>query len=175
MDRNQFVQTSIDAGIESPRVINKMLSESTNDSIIEEVKSTLKSCHGRSDVDVIIGGPPCQSYSLAGRGKNGKKAENDPRNYLYHHYLHFLKVFKPRLFIFENVPGLISAKRGTIFSDVIDRCSRIGYHLDKSPHILNALDFEVVEDRQRIIFIGWKARIISVSGVSQKTGRGHSP
>ena len=157
MDRNQFVQTSIDAGIESPRVINKMLSESTNDSIIEEVKSTLKSCHGRSDVDVIIGGPPCQSYSLAGRGKNGKKAENDPRNYLYHHYLHFLKVFKPRLFIFENVPGLISAKRGTIFSDVIDRCSRIGYHLDKSPHILNALDFEVVEDRQRIIFIGWKA------------------
>ncbi len=156
IEREQFIQMSKDEGIESPRVINRMLSDSTNNSIIKELQTTLKNSYQRSDVDVIIGGPPCQSYSLAGRGKNGKKAENDPRNYLYRYYLHFLKVFKPRLFIFENVPGLISAKKGTIYNNVINGCSRIGYHLDKEAHLLNASDFKVMQDRQRIIFIGWK-------------------
>lgn len=156
IDREQFIQMSEEEGFESPRVINRMLSDSANNSIIADLKSTLKNCYHRSDVDVIIGGPPCQSYSLAGRGKNGKKSENDPRNYLYRHYHQFLKEFQPRLFIFENVPGLISAKKGTIFNDVINGCSRLGYHLDKTAHVLNASNFEVMQDRQRIIFIGWR-------------------
>jgi DNA (cytosine-5)-methyltransferase 1 len=156
IDRNEFLQQIKDSGIVIPPVINKELSVSTNHAIIHDLKKTLKRKYRRSDVDVIIGGPPCQSFSLAGRGKNREKSQADPRNYLYRHYLRFLKEFQPRLFIFENVPGLISAKKGSIFNNVIEGCSRYGYHLDKTPHILNASDFGVLQDRDRIVFIGWK-------------------
>lgn len=156
IERDQFIQSAKDAGIEIPPVINKELSVSTNYAIIQDLKKTLTKKYHRSDVDVIIGGPPCQSFSLAGRGKNKEKAHTDPRNYLYRHYLRFLKEFQPKLFIFENVPGLITAKKGTIINNVITGCSRVGYHLDKTPHILNASHFDVMQERERIIFIGWK-------------------
>lgn len=154
--RDQFVQLAKNAGIETPPVINKELSDITNKEIIQDLKSTLKNKYHRADVDVIIGGPPCQSFSLAGRGKNKEKAHTDPRNYLYLYYLRFLEEFQPKMFVFENVPGLISAKNGTIFNNVISRCTKMGYHLDSDAHILNASDFGVLQDRERIIFIGWK-------------------
>ena len=156
LERDQFVQLIKESGIEIPPVYNKELSVSTNPAIIRDLKKTLEKKYHRIDVDVIIGGPPCQSFSLAGRGKNKEKAFADPRNYLYRHYLRFLKEFQPKLFIFENVPGLTSAKKGTIFNNVISGCSRIGYHLDTTAHILNASDFGVMQDRERVIFIGWK-------------------
>ena len=156
LGHDQFIRQTKESGIEIPSVINKELSVSTNHAIIRDLKKTLKKNYGRSDVDVIIGGPPCQSFSLAGRGKNKEKAHTDPRNYLYRHYLRFLEEFQPKLFVFENVPGLISAKKGSIFSNVLSRCSKMGYHLDDSPHILNASDFGVLQERERVIFIGWK-------------------
>jgi len=154
--RDQFIGRVKESGIEIPPVVTRELSVSSNYAIIQDLKKTLKKKYERDDVDVIIGGPPCQSFSLAGRGKNKEKSQTDPRNYLYRHYLRFLKEFQPKLFIFENVPGLISAKKGTIFNNVITGCSRIGYHLDTVPHILNASDFGVLQDRERIIFIGWR-------------------
>jgi len=154
--RDQFVQLIKESGIEIPPVINKELSVSANPSIIKDLKKRLEKKYNRPDVDIIIGGPPCQSFSLAGRGKNKERAQSDPRNYLYRHYLRFLKEFQPKLFIFENVPGLMSAKKGTIFNNVISGCSRIGYHLDPTAHVLNASDFGVMQERERIIFIGWK-------------------
>jgi len=156
IDRDQFLQLTKDAGIQSPPVINKELSDSTNREIIQDLKQTLETQYHRPNVDVIIGGPPCQSFSLAGRGKQKDRSHTDPRNYLYLHYLRFLEVFQPRLFIFENVPGLMSAKNGTIYNNVIHHCSMMGYHLDIKAHILNAADFGVLQDRERIIFIGWK-------------------
>lgn len=158
IERDQFIHSIKDEGIELPPVINKELSDLTNDAIIHDLKKSLKEDHHGRIVDVIIGGPPCQSFSLAGRGKNGKKLQphDDPRNYLYKHYLRFLKEFQPRLFIFENVPGLISAKKGTIFNDVKTGCGKVGYHLDEKANILNASDFGVMQDRERVIFIGWK-------------------
>lgn len=158
IEREPFILSAKDEGIEIPPVINKELSDTTNDAIIHELKKSLKEDHPGQKVDVIIGGPPCQSFSLAGRGKNGKKPQphDDPRNYLYKHYLRFLKEFQPRLFIFENVPGMISAREGTIFSDVKAGCAEVGYHLDEKPHFLNASDFGVLQDRKRVIFIGWK-------------------
>jgi len=156
LKRDQFIQLAKNAGIEIPPVINRELSDITNTEIIHDLKNTLNNKYHRPDVDVIIGGPPCQSFSLAGRGKNKEKAHTDPRNYLYLHYLRFLKEFRPKMFIFENVPGLISAKNGTIFNNVISLCTKMGYHLDDEAHILNASDFGVLQDRERIIFIGWK-------------------
>jgi DNA (cytosine-5)-methyltransferase 1 len=158
ISREQFIETAYAMVDEKPRIVNKELSDSVNSSIILNIKKQLKKKYNRTSVDVIIGGPPCQSYSVAGRGKNKEKMHNDPRNYLYKYYLHFLKIFKPEIFIFENVPGLISAKKGTIYNDVIRGCADAGYHLDQSPNILNASDFEVMQERERIIFIGWKEK-----------------
>lgn len=156
ISRDQFMRCAEDAGIKKHAVINRELSDTTNDEIIRDLKNKLNEQYNRSDVDVIIGGPPCQAYSLAGRGKNKEKAHTDPRNYLYLHYLRFLEEFQPRLFVFENVPGLKSAKNGTIFSNLIHRCIKLGYHLDSDAHVLNASDFGVLQDRNRIIFIGWR-------------------
>jgi len=154
--REQFIRQAKDIGIEIPGVINRELSDTTNDSIIQDLKKNLKENFPGSNVDVVIGGPPCQSYSLAGRGKNREKAHTDPRNFLYMHYLRFLKEFQPEMFIFENVPGLLSAKNGTIFNHVVSGCTKMGYHLDTTAHVLNASDFGVMQDRERVIFIGWK-------------------
>ncbi|MGA2161287.1 MAG: DNA cytosine methyltransferase [Methanoregula sp.] len=156
LDQQRFFQECKEAGVVSSPVINKELSVSTNHAIIRDLQKRLKKEYHRSNVDVIIGGPPCQSFSLAGRGKNKERSQTDPRNYLYRHYLRFLKEFQPKLFVFENVPGLITAKDGTILNNVITGCSRIGYHLDETPHLLNASDFGVLQDRERIVFIGWK-------------------
>lgn len=156
ISRDSFIQSVKEEGIDLPPVINEELSDETNPGIIAGLKKNLEKKYHRADVDVIIGGPPCQSFSLAGRGKNKEKAHRDPRNFLYLHYLRFLKEFQPKLFVFENVPGLQSAKNGTIFNHVISQCTKMGYHLDAEAHILNASDFGVLQDRERIIFIGWK-------------------
>ena len=60
-------------------------------------------------VDLIIGGPPCQAYSVIGRARCPNKMKNDPRNDLYFFYAKFLEKYKPKYFVFENVPGLLSA------------------------------------------------------------------
>jgi len=158
ISREEFVEAAYNTGVEKQLIVNQELSDSANGTIILDLKKQLKKKYNRKSVDVIIGGPPCQSYSLAGRGKNGAKVHDDPRNYLYKYYLHFLQVFRPEIFIFENVPGLISAKKGMIFNDVIRGCADAGYHLDQDAHILNASDFEVMQERERIFFIGWKKK-----------------
>ncbi len=65
-------------------------------------------------IDIIIGGPPCQAYSVAGRARMGKAVEDDPRNGLYKYYVQFLDRYKPEMFVFENVLGIITAKRGNL-------------------------------------------------------------
>ena len=156
ISREEFVGNTLAKTNQKHLIIDQEISQSTEKTIIAEIQSELLDRFGRTSVDVIIGGPPCQAYSLVGRGKDKNGMRNDPRNYLYKHYLHFLKVFQPEIFVFENVPGIISAKKGLIYNNVIRGCSDIGYHLDKETHILNACDFGVLQNRKRVIFIGWK-------------------
>jgi DNA (cytosine-5)-methyltransferase 1 len=156
ISREDFVKNTHEKTNKKQLIIDQEISQSTEKKIIAQIKSELKSRFNRTSVDVIIGGPPCQAYSLVGRGKDQNGMRNDPRNYLYKHYLHFLKIFQPELFVFENVPGIISAKKGEIYNNVINGCSDLGYHLDRETHILNACDFGVLQNRKRVIFIGWK-------------------
>ncbi len=109
---------------------------------------------GSKNVDVVIGGPPCQAYSVVGRARDRNGMQDDPRNYLYKMYVEFLKHFQPRLFVFENVTGLLSAMKGEIFRDVKENFKNAGYEIDYK--ILNARDFGVLQNRKRIILIGWK-------------------
>jgi len=83
--------------------------------------------------------------------------ENDARNYLYELYVEFLKKFKPNIFVFENVPGLLSAHKGQIWENIQNCFSKAGYNIGYK--ILNAYNFGVLQNRKRIIIIGWKKEL----------------
>lgn len=105
-------------------------------------------------VDIIIGGPPCQAYSVAGRARMGKDVENDPRNELYKYYVRFLERYNPRMFVFENVLGILTAKRGEPFADLKRLVEELGYKMDCKVQI--ASEHGVLQDRHRVIIVGWK-------------------
>lgn len=129
-------------------VINTEISEETLPNIFNQIDAEL----GKKKVDVVIGGPPCQAYSVAGRVR--KDMSNDPRNHLYKHYVKFLQKYQPKMFVFENVPGILTAKNGHYLELIFDAVREAGYELDKK--VLNAKDFGVLQDRKRVIIIGWK-------------------
>ena len=111
-------------------------------------------------VDVIIGGPPCQAFSLAGRAQDPNSMKDDYRNYLFESFVKIVDHYKPSVFVFENVPGMLSACPGDV--KVIDRiCAAfdgIGYQIrapkEMSKSIYSAADYEVPQDRHRVIIFG---------------------
>lgn len=136
-------------------VINKEISEKTIRSIFEMI-DTIKKERGIEKVDVIIGGPPCQAYSLVGRAQSSHMIvpmEEDPRNELYKLYVQFLTKYQPRMFVFENVAGIKTARGGQAFKNLQMYMKRVGYEIDF--HEINAKDFGVLQSRKRVIIIGW--------------------
>lgn len=129
-------------------VINVEISDKTINDTFDKIKLLDK---GRK-IDMIIGGPPCQAYSLLGRHR--KTMENDPRTLLYLQYGKFLKEFKPKGFVFENVPGLLSAKKGEHFQNLQSYFDKLGYKVHFK--MLNASDYGVLQKRRRIIIVGWQ-------------------
>lgn len=125
----------------------------TADDILEKLDNAIK---GRS-VDIIIGGPPCQAYSTAGRVRDGKRMAADARNYLFESYVRILEYYKPKLFVFENVTGLLNAKveGAPIFPKVIKALGN-KYKVLSDPQILvhNTADYGVPQLRKRVIIIG---------------------
>lgn len=139
-------------------VINKEISENTLEEIFERIDSELK---GRN-VDLIIGGPPCQAYSVAGRARDPHGMRKDPRNFLYKYYVEFLKKYQPKMFVFENVPGILTAKNGDHLENIFRAVRKAGYELSlptNKNRYLNAKDFGVLQDRKRVIIIGWKTEL----------------
>ncbi|MEO6231122.1 MAG: DNA (cytosine-5-)-methyltransferase [Ferruginibacter sp.] len=111
---------------------------------------------GDKTVDFIVGGPPCQAYSYIGRAALKHKPE-DPRKKLYIYYGHFLKKYSPNFFVFENVPGLKSSDDGKHYKNLVKYFKSIGYKIDD--RLLNSYDFGVIQNRKRLIIIGWKEDI----------------
>lgn len=107
-------------------------------------------------VDLIIGGPPCQAYSVVGRAPL-KHKKNDERTRLYIQYGRFLKKYSPKMFVFENVPGILSAANGQYFRNLQSYYKRLGYRVEAQ--LLNSFDYGVVQHRQRVIIIGWKKEL----------------
>ncbi|MDY6965632.1 MAG: DNA cytosine methyltransferase [Halobacteriota archaeon] len=134
-------------------VINTEISETNIQIIFRKIRDTL-SYTGQKNVDVILGGPPCQAYSLVGRARDPYRKECDSRNYLYKLYVMFLKEFKPSVFVFENVPGILSAGKGELFADIEKHINDTGYKLEYK--ILDASNFGVTQRRKRVILIGWR-------------------
>lgn len=137
-------------------VINAEMSAKTLPNIFNTVDEIM-SKDGTSQVDVIIGGPPCQAYSLVGRAQSSHMLvpmDQDPRNELYKMYTGFLDRYKPKMFVFENVAGITSARDGKVFKELQDALKKVGYEVE--PHLQNAADFGVLQNRRRMIIIGWK-------------------
>ncbi len=137
-------------------VINKEISSKTINEIFKNIDKEL----GKRKVDLIIGGPPCQAYSIVGRARDPNNMEDDPRNHLYKYYIKFLKKYNPKVFVFENVPGILSAKNGSYLDKIFKAVKKAGYELSIPPKkFLNAKDFGVLQDRKRVIIIGWKKEL----------------
>lgn len=113
-------------------------------------------------IDVIIGGPPCQAYSVAGRVRDENGMRDDYRNYLFEHYLNVVNRYRPKVFVFENVPGILSAAPdGTPITSLIRQSFRdIGYDIVDDLRIakVNASDFGVPQNRERMIIVGIDAK-----------------
>ena len=135
---------------EMESVIQSEISSKTIKDIFETIDSRIKG----KKVDVIIGGPPCQAYSIVGRARDPKGMSEDPRNHLYKFYVKFLEKYRPKMFVFENVPGILSAKNGEYFSKIKKAIEAAGYNFEHET--LNAKHFNVIQDRKRVIIIGWR-------------------
>lgn len=136
-------------------VINEEMSPKTIKKIFQKI-DTIMSEKDVQVIDVIIGGPPCQAYSLVGRAQSSHMIvpmEDDPRNELYKMYVQFLIKYQPRMFVFENVAGIKSACGGHAFRNLQSYMRRVGYEIE--PHELNAKDFGVLQSRKRVIIVGW--------------------
>jgi len=134
----------------------------TSDDIIDKIENAV---NGR-DVDIIIGGPPCQAYSTAGRVRDREGMEKDSRNFLFESYVNILEYYKPKLFVFENVTGILSAKVNgqAIFPQVIKALGKFYNVIDDPDTILfNTANFGVPQTRKRIILLGVRKDIDTIS------------
>ena len=134
-------------------VINEEVGEKTLKSLFEKIDAA----KGDGAIDLIVGGPPCQAYSLVGRAR--KSMEGNPRNYLFRYYIEFLKHYKPKCFVFENVVGLLSAadKDGNKYLDMmIDGFKDAGY--TTSYETINTKTLGIPQARKRVIIIGVRGK-----------------
>jgi len=103
-------------------------------------------------IDVIIGGPPCQGFSIA--GNIGRKFIDDPRNYLFKEFVRVVKIIKPNFFVMENVERLYNHNNSKTKIQIIKKFEEIGYYVECK--VLNSLDYMVPQNRRRVVFIGSK-------------------
>lgn len=133
-------------------VINTEISDETIASVFATIDCQLDS----KKVDLIVGGPPCQAYSLVGRSRDKNRMEGDKRNYLFRYYAEFLRRYKPRYFVFENVLGLLTAGNAVYFNEMRKLFNEIGYTTDYKT--LKAEEYGVLQKRRRVIIIGRRGK-----------------
>ncbi len=121
------------------------------------VEDILK-CVGDKKVDLLVGGPPCQAFSTVGRAQDSNSMKGDKRNYLYKHYVEVLEKLNPKIFVFENVLGLLSSKpEGEyIFPIIVKEFQKRGYNVCEKREVivLNSVHYGVPQIRKRVILIG---------------------
>lgn len=136
-------------------LLDSVICEEISAKTLKGLFSKIDSLNGGETIDLIVGGPPCQAYSLMGRSRDPNNMLHDKRNYLFSFYVKFLERYHPRYFVFENVLGLLSAKdeNGYRYLDMMTAAfNKAGYQIDLQ--ILNARDYGVLQNRKRIIIIG---------------------
>ena len=104
---------------------------------------------GKQDLDVVFGGAPCQGFSMI-----GKRALEDPRNHLVHHFVRIVSELKPKYFIFENVRGLTVGAHQRFLQEIIAEFQARGYKVREDYQVLNAINFGVPQNRHRLFLMG---------------------
>lgn len=122
----------------------------------KKIKEKIVNLSKEKKVNMIIGGPPCQGFSLKGK----KLGLDDPRNFLFIEYLHLVQELKPDVFVIENVKSLMSTSNGWFKNQIISEIEKIGYEV--SVGIVRASDYGVPQNRERVIFLCSKERAISL-------------
>ncbi|WP_016776326.1 DNA cytosine methyltransferase [Anaerophaga thermohalophila] len=138
---------------EKESVINLPIGDENNKIIFDKIDSL----RGNESIDFIIGGPPCQAYSVVGRSRDENRMHGDSRNYLFKEYAKFLEYYQPKYFVFENVVGLLSAKTkegDSYLQMMLNLFEEKGYFTEYK--ILEAKNFGVLQNRKRVILIGKK-------------------
>lgn len=133
-------------------VINKEISKKNIGEIFVSIDKLLS---GRK-VDIIVGGPPCQAYSLIGRSRDNKGMKWDRRNFLFRFYAEFLIKYKPQYFVFENVLGLLSAGSKKYLTEMLELFEKCEYSVDLK--VLNSEDYGVLQRRRRVVIMGKKGK-----------------
>lgn len=136
-------------------VVNTVIQATIGEDTLNEIFSKVDALKSRKRIDVIVGGPPCQAYSIAGRARLGKEViQKDPRNELYKYYVRFIERYKPKMFVFENVLGILTAKDGQPFADLQRLVRDLGYEIEYQVQL--ASEHGVMQSRQRVIIVGWR-------------------
>lgn len=161
MEKNEHFQTAVALDYNEnalktfkynmPNTIT-IVGDITDDNIKKKVIKLSK----QENVNMIIGGPPCQGFSLKGK----KLGLDDPRNYLFKEYLNIVEKIKPEVFVIENVKALLSTSNGWFKNEIIKRVESMGYFIECG--VLTASDFGVPQSRQRALFICSKNKKISL-------------
>ncbi len=115
----------------------------TNKNIQNELLEIAK----RRKADVVIGGPPCQGFSHA-----GKRAIDDPRNFLYKEFVKIVRRLKPKIFVMENVEGILTINGGKTYEDIKNNFKKLGYSV--AGHKLHAVIFGIPQKRKRVMIVG---------------------
>jgi DNA (cytosine-5)-methyltransferase 1 len=134
-------------------VINLPIGYETNPEIFNQIDK-LK---GNKTINLIIGGPPCQAYSVVGRSRDKNRMHGDPRNFLFKQYAKYLEYYQPEYFVFENVIGLLSAKTQageSYLQMMLDLFKEVGYITEYK--VQEAKKYGVLQNRKRVILIGKK-------------------
>ncbi|WP_252249196.1 DNA cytosine methyltransferase [Clostridium sp. VAP23] len=121
------------------KMINEDITKLDIDTIFEKYKG---------EIDVVIGGPPCQGFSQ----KGSRKTIHDERNFLFRYYYNVVKFLRPKYFLMENVPNLLTAEKGLFKNEIEKLFNEIGYNLDSG--VLNAADFGIPQTRRRAFILG---------------------
>lgn len=125
----------------------------TSEDVLERIENAVKG----QEVDIIIGGPPCQAYSSLGRAKDENAMQDDPRNYLFESYVKVLNKYLPKFFVFENVTGMLTAQINGehIVNKIVEALSE-NYKVKFDPkiNVLNSANYGVPQIRKRVIIIG---------------------
>lgn len=103
-----------------------------------------------NNIDIIVGGPPCQGFSQKGK----RLSLNDDRNYLFKYFIDFVKIFEPKYFLLENVPNITTTSDGFFKDEILKAFNDLGYTVDVK--ILNAIKFGIPQNRKRAFFLGRK-------------------
>lgn len=138
-----------------PEITSSVIQEAIGEDTLESLFQRVDVLANGNEVDIIVGGPPCQAYSVAGRARKGDVMHTDPRTELYKYYVKFIERYQPRMFVFENVLGIKTSKGGEHFRNLQTLVRESGYEIEAREQI--ASNFGVLQNRHRMIIVGWRS------------------